>query len=117
MSQTDKTADEVVDSLTGHEEMWIADQFGKSIGELVDHFLSRNDVGPYYRALIFVLKRRDGVNDDDARNAVLEMKLGDAIGFFPREHVDADEAAAVAESGKDEPQVEPSPETLLSSVS
>jgi hypothetical protein len=114
-----QTAGEVLDSMTGHEESWVADQFGKSIGELVSNFLERSDVGPYYRALIFVLKRREGVNEDDARNAVLDMRIKDVVAFFKREAEgsDADESEVLAESGKDEPQPEPLPENSLSSVS
>jgi hypothetical protein len=108
MPQTPQTVDEVLDSMTGHEESWVAEQFGRSIGELVQLFLERNDVGPYYRAVIFVLKRRDGVTDDDARNAVLDMKLKDVVEFFPREKsAEPDEVAAVEESGKDDAPSEP----------
>lgn len=108
MSETNLMPGEIIDSMTGHEETWVAEQFGKSIGEMVANFLNKNDIGPYYRALIFVLKRRDGVNEDDARNAVLDMKISDIMAFFPSDY--ADEAE---ESGKDEPpselQLESSP--------
>lgn len=117
MSQTDLTIDEVLDSMTGHEEMWVADQFDKSIGEMVERFLTRNDVGPYYRAAIFVLKRREGVNDDDARNAVLAMTLKDVVEYFPREKSEEPaEVAAIEEAGKDEPEPEQQPGPSLTSV-
>lgn len=119
MSQTNQTAGEVLDSLTGHEEMWVAEQFGKSIGEMVHAFLTRNDVGPYYRALIFVLKRREDVNEDDARNAVMDMRLSDVVAYFPDAEVASDDSAddVAAESGKDEPQPEPQPRSLQLSAS
>ena len=117
MSQTDQTPGEITDSLTGHEEGWIADQFGKSIGQLAGEYIAHNDVGPYYRALIFILKRREGVVDDDARNAVLDMTLTDAISYFPSEKESDAEATAVEESGKGEPVTEQPREPSLSSVS
>jgi len=119
MSQTQQTTDEILDSLTGHEEDWIFDQFGKSIGELVSNFLDKNDLGPYFRALIFVLKRRDGVNEDDARNEAKAMKLGEVMEFFPRasDQASKEDAEAVEESGKGEPAHEPEPQPSLSSVS
>jgi hypothetical protein len=97
--QTDQRTGEVCDSLNGREEMWIAEQFGKSIGELTGNYLERNDYGPFYRALIFVLKRRDGLNEDDARNQVMDMRLSDVVAYFPRAE-DGDEAG---EPGKGEP--------------
>lgn len=115
MSQTDKTTDEILDSLTGHEEMWIEEQFGKPIG---GHILNP---GMYRRALIFVVKRRENVNEDDARNAVMDMQLKDVLEFFPNNNdgsprTEADEPAVV-ESGKDETAPEPSPSPSLTSVS
>lgn len=114
MSQTKQTTDEVLDSLTGHEEMWIAGQFGRTIGELIP------EPGMYRRALIFVLKRREDVNEDDARNAALDMKLKDVLEFFPTVNADDEDEEAVKvveEAGKDEPQPELRPEISLSSVS
>ena len=100
MSQTDQTTDEVLDSLTGHDEMEIATQFGRTIGELIP------EPGMYRRALIYVLKRRDGAVDDDARNAVLDMAMKDVLDYFALEG-----SEDAKESGKDEPEPEPQPET------
>lgn len=112
MSQTDMTTDEVLDSLTGHEEMWIADQFGKPVGDFI------MNPSMYRRVLIFVLKRRENVNEDDARNAVMDMTLKDVLEFFPKDGAEEPEEAAKAEeSGKDEPEPEPEPQPSLSSVS
>lgn len=107
MSETTKqTSDEILDSLTGHEETWIADQFGRSIGELIPQ------PGMYRRALIFVVKRREGVNEDDARNAAMDLRLKDVLEFFAEVGSEAEQA-----SGKDVAPVEPTPEPSLSSVS
>lgn len=94
MSQTDQTASEVFDSLTGFDEMSITQHFGRPISELVD------DSSMFGRALVFVLKRRDGANDDDARNAALEMTLKAVSGYFAEES---------QESGKDENSSESQP--------
>jgi hypothetical protein len=113
MSETSQTTDEILDSLTGHEETWIAEQFGRPIGEFIPQ------PGMYRRALIFVLKRRDGVNEDDARNAAMDMRLKDVLDFFPDVNgVEPDAAAAeeIEESGKDEPDPEQLPGTSLTSV-
>lgn len=101
MSQVPQTSDEVFDSITGHDEMAIAQHFGQTVGDLLV-----TNPSMYTRALAFVVKRRAGVNDDDARNAVLEMPMKDVFTFFATE---ADE-----ESGKGEPAPEQEPETSLS---
>jgi hypothetical protein len=108
MPSTDLTAGEVFDSLTGHDEMAITQHFGRTISDLTD------DPSMWGRALVFVLRRRDGVNDDDARNEALAMTLKGATSYF------AEEPAAESESGKGEPvsetPVEAPPAPSLSSV-
>lgn len=95
MSQSPKTtpvvptADEVFDSLTGHDEMAIGQHFGRVIGDLLV-----SDASMYARALIFVLKRRDGDSDDDARTVVLDMPMSEVMAYFATEEA--------AEVGKDE---------------
>jgi hypothetical protein len=102
MAETDKTAEEVLDSLTGFDEMAIKQHFGSPISDLA------TDQSMLARALVFVLRRRDGKSDDDSRNDVLAMSLKEVLGYFSEES---------QESGKDEPSVEPKPEISLSSVS
>lgn len=102
MAATEKTAEEVLDSLTGFDEMAIKQHFGAPISDLA------SDQSMLARALVFVLRRRDGSADDDARNQVLGMSLKEVLGYFSEES---------AESGKDEPVSEPSPTTSLTSVS
>lgn len=97
-----QTAEEVADSLTGFDEMAIKQHFGSTLTNLAA------DQSMLARALVFVLKRRDGATDDDARNDVLGMALKDVTAHF---------AAESDESGKDESSSEPQPETSLSSVS
>lgn len=95
------TVDEVFDSLTGFDEMAIAQHFGRTVTELGD------DPSMFGRALVFVVQRRDGATDDAARNASLEMRMKDVTEFFA--------VASEVEAGKDEPLAE-QPESSLSSV-
>lgn len=103
MSDVQLTAEEVFDSLTGFDEIAIAQHFGRTVSELAAH-----DQSMFGRALVFVLKRRDGANDDDARNQALSLSMKEFTAFF----ADTSEE----ESGKDE-QPEPQPESSPSSVS
>jgi hypothetical protein len=104
MSTVPQTAEEVFDSLTGFDELAIAAQFGHTITDLAE-----NQVTMFGRALAFVVLRRDGKTDADAKSAAfdLPMKVLNEE-FFATGNDD--------ESGKDE-QPEESPGTSLSSVS
>jgi hypothetical protein len=104
MSTVAQTAEEVFDSLTGFDELAIAQQFGRTVTDLAEH-----DPTMFGRALVFVAKRRDGAADADAKNAAFEVPLKQMNeGFFATPDSD--------ESGKDE-QPEEQPGTSLSSVS
>lgn len=102
MSGTEQTPDEVIDSLTGHDELAISQHFGETIGELV-----RNQ-SMLRRVCVFVLKRREGLNDDDARNFAMDLPLGQAFAWFGQESDD---------SGKDETEPEPRPSSSPDGVS
>lgn len=102
MTKLNQTAGEVFDSLTGHDEMAITQHFGRTVGDLTD------DSSMWGRALVFVAKRREGANDDDARAAALDMRLKDVTTYFAEES---------EESGKDKPPAELPPGTSLSSAS
>lgn len=102
MSQVEQTPDEIIDSLTGHDEMELSAQFGATIGQLV------SNQSMLRRACVFIVKRREGLNDDDARNFALGMILKDVLEFFASESV---------ESGKDETAVEQKPQLSPTGVS
>ena len=104
MSEIDQTAEEVFDSLTGFDEIAIAHHFGSTVADLAE-----NDTSMFGRALVFIVKRREGATDDEARNAALGMTMREYNNDFFAEK-------SAEEAGKDE-QPEPSPETSLSSVS
>lgn len=102
MSTVTQTAEEVLESLTGFDEMAISQHFGRPVGAFAE------DQSMLARVLVFVLKRREGLNDDDARNAVLNLPLREVLAFFPSES---------AESGKDEQPSVTQPASSLASVS
>lgn len=104
--QTDQSAGEVFDSLTGLDEVEISGQFGRTISDLTD------DPSMWGRALIFIVLRRQNVTDTDAYTKAMGMTMKETTTFFAVEHFADDE-----ESGKDEPQAEPQPGLSLSSVS
>lgn len=111
MSETQQTSEEVFDSLTGFDEIAIAQHFGQTVMDL-----AAKDQSMFGRALIFVVKRREGANDDDARNAALGLTMKEYVAYFD----DANVEANAEELGKDEQpeeQPEEQPATSLSSVS
>lgn len=104
MSEIKQTAEEVFDSVTGFDEIAIAQQFGRTVGELAE-----KDQSMFGRALVFVVKRRDGASDGDAYQAALGMSVKELTSSFFAE-------ASEEEAGKGEPLAE-QPEASLSSVS
>jgi hypothetical protein len=98
MSETDLTLGEVVDSMTGHEEWAVSRQFGVIISELT------LDPSMVRRAAIFVVKKREGMNEDEARNYALDLTILKTMTFFAEES---------EEAGKDESESEPQPEPQL----
>lgn len=103
MSQIDQTAEQVFDSVTGFDEIAIAQHFGRTVMELAE-----KDASMFGRSMVFVVKRREGASDDEARNAALALTFGEFEKFFAE--------PSEEEAGKGEP-AEPSPDNSLSSVS
>lgn len=108
MAQVTQTADDVMDSLTGHDEEEIAQQFGVTLSELI----ASVDGQKLGRALVFITKRRAGLNDDEARN----FAMGLTFKALNHEYF-ADVSEADEESGKDELVDVELPPTSLTSVS
>lgn len=103
MSQTDLTVEGASESLTGFDEIAITHHFGHTIADL-----AQTNASMFVRALVFIIKRREGATDEDARNAAMGMTLKDSTGFFAE--------SSEEEAGKDEP-LETSPAASLTSVS
>jgi hypothetical protein len=103
MSAVEQTAEETFDSLTGFDEIAIAQRFGRSVGDL-----ATSDPSMFGRALVFVIKRRDGANDEEAWNAAMGLSMKGFTEFFAE--------PSEEEAGKDKGP-EQQPGTSLSSVS
>lgn len=103
---TDKlTGRDIADSMTGFDEIAIAQRFGRTAADL-----AQNDGSMFLRSLIFVAKRREGLSDDEAWNAALGLPMKEAGEFFAQ---DSEE-----ESGKEEtPEPEPEPRPGISLAS
>lgn len=91
MSQTNLTADEVIDSLTESDEDAIVHHFGDTWTNL-----ALNNPAKLARAMAFVVKRREGLTDDEARQVARSLTTKGYSEFFAEEPQDA---------GKDEPLV------------
>ena len=97
------TVNEVIDSLTGYEELAIEKAFGD---EFYDLSLVKR-----MRALAFVLEKRGGKNDADAKKAIMTMSQARVTEAFSDEDDEGDEGdeelgiEPVTEAGKgdDEP--------------
>jgi hypothetical protein len=104
LSAIKQTAAEVYNSVTGFEEIAVATHFGHTVEDL-----GANDVRMFARSMVFVVKRREGLDDAAAREAALALPFKELNeNFFA---ADSEEKA-----GKDE-QPEEQPEPSLSSVS
>lgn len=80
-TQPDKpTAEEVFGSLTGFDEIAIANQFTAEVGTLADEKPTM-----FLRSLVFALRRRQGLSDREAYAEVMEMPLGDVNDYFAEE--------------------------------
>lgn len=95
---TDKpTMSEVSNTLTGYDEIAITKEFGKDFAVLVNYPTSLG------RALIFILKRREGLTDKEAKRAAMEMRLGDVNDFFEDESDDDEDPETPAGEGDSQP--------------
>lgn len=102
-----EVADELFDSLSGFDEIAIAQHFGRTVSDLAE-----KDPSMFGRALAFVMLRRGEpkMNDDDARNAVMNMSLKELQAKFEE---GADEAG---KSATGDESVDSSPVKLLPSA-
>lgn len=104
MSATTATVEETIGSLTGFDEIAIARAFNAEWSDLAEHRPST-----FTRALVFILLRRDGQEDTEAKNAVLEMTLQEVKDYFMEEEEETVPEEPVTPSGKDSEQPEMPP--------
>lgn len=89
------TVQEMVNSLLRFEEIAIKRAFGENF-----IVLSRTNAPEYGRALVFVAKRREGLSDAEAFNAVEAMTFGEVQAYFQPEPGDDDLEQPVTAAGK-----------------
>ncbi|MDF1705067.1 MAG: hypothetical protein P1U38_09860 [Aeromicrobium sp.] len=95
MSQTDKTATEVMESLTGFDEIAIAQQFGSEV--LV---LGKDRQTAFMRAMVFIDLRRAGSSDAEARQDAMSLPLKEVNEYFAADdEIDADDPDTDAGKG------------------
>jgi hypothetical protein len=90
------TFNECIDSLTGYEELEIAEQFGDDINTLL---VTQPSMAS--RSLVYVTKRRDGLDEAKAKDAAMKMSVKAVSDSFdpPEDEPMPDEP--VTEQGKD----------------
>lgn len=89
------TADECFESLTGFDEIAIEKAFGHDVMTLVD-----TKQLTFSRALVFILRRRAGLKDAEAKADVMAMAVGDVLATFDDDD-EADPEDPVTAAGKD----------------
>lgn len=89
------TVDELLNSLTGYDELAITKAFDKSIFELAEQAASH-----YLRALIFVTELRAGKKADEAKKSVLSLTIRQAQDFFSDEPDEPTPDAPITSAGK-----------------
>lgn len=80
------STEEMVGSLTGYDEIAIANVFGHEFTDL-----AQNRHSTFLRALVFVHLRREGQDDKAAKKAVMEMPLSEVSDYFADEDVESGE--------------------------
>lgn len=106
MPEVQQTLEEVMESLTGHDDNAVAQHFG-----LPPIDLGEKNSMMAMRAMVFVTKRRDGMSDDAARNFSMDLPLKAVLAYF------LDPSEESEESGKDESASEQQPAPSPTSAS
>lgn len=76
---TGVTFEEMADSLTGYEEIAIEQQFGTDLQGLAEKGTT------LMRSFVFVLLKREGKKDPEAKAEVMNMSLRQIRGYFEDE--------------------------------
>lgn len=111
MSHTHRTRPEVGDSITGHDELAVEQHLGFDIYAIVG-----KQPAKYRRALIFIHLRHEGLSDEEAKKAALDLSIGEAWDYFAEvDEIDPEEPDT--EAGKDSSPAESVPPTSPGSAS
>lgn len=106
------SGEDYLQTLNGFDEIAVAKAFGAKPFEL-----SETDAMGLLRALYFVAKRREGLEDKAAKQAAMEATIREVNDFFPEDEPEPMPEDPITESGKDEPEPQPTPSDSPSSVS
>ncbi len=98
MSTAGLTVEEMIESLTGFEEIGIAKHFGQEWSDLAEA-----KPGMFLRSLVFTLHTREGRTAAEAKTQALTLTLGQVNDYFE----DDDEVT------HDEPETEPGKDDSL----
>ena len=90
------TGEEMFESLTGFEEIAIANSFNAEIG-----ILAENKPTMFLRAMVFTHMVREGQSVKDAKQAAMAMTLKEANAFFLESEEEPMPEEPVTESGED----------------
>lgn len=98
MAKTTATADEIIDSLTGHDELAIYAAFGKDITELASAHRTL-----LLRAAVTIHDSREsGDSIRVAYKRAMDMRMGAVVAYFADADADTVEDEPESESGKDD---------------
>lgn len=100
MSATTATVTEAMESLTGFDEIAIEKHMGYDVYTQPETGNTRPMT--LMRSLVFVYKRRDGLNDVEARKACLDMTAGQVNDYFADDPEEIDPDDPETEAGKDD---------------
>lgn len=89
------TFNEYIDSLTGYEELEIAEQFGDDFNTLLVSLPSMAS-----RSLVYVTKRRDGLDEKQAKDAAMSMTIKAVTAAFEPTPVEPMPDEPVTDAGK-----------------
>lgn len=98
------TTEQMSDSLTGFDEIAIKKFFGAPVSILAGNQENPGDPMQYLRSLVFVAERRDGKNDNEARNIAQSLTIKEVTDYFDKNEeaaLDFDPDAPESESGKE----------------
>lgn len=93
--QTDQSVDDLLNSLTGFDELAINKAFGADVFDLAERQPTM-----YVRALIFIHFTRAGQDAGAAKKASMGMTIKQAQDFFPEGDEEFDPETPVTEAGK-----------------
>lgn len=77
---SEHTAAEVLNSMNGFDRLAVATNFGRSINDL------RDDPFTFLTALVFVERKREGLGDQDAFRAAMELSIEELGEYFTPDH-------------------------------